>query len=186
MARARRGGARLGLATAPGAKLLRWVVCSVACRGAAKLSTRLRPSALTSGGRIGVPPTGVARRVNTVPPPSMLMLRTPASGNATAWGPRSSTAGWEVVSRPSQLVPWLVCSSWGALPAFSITTSTPSRTRRTFRSSGSAPGITVPVVEKACWATARGPNAVPTSSPAAPTAPTHTLARTRPFCTGAY
>jgi hypothetical protein len=126
---------------------LRCVVCSVACSGAAKLNTTFRPSALTSGGRIGVPPTAIARRVNTVPLPSMLRLRTPASGRATAWGPRSNTAGLEVVSRPSQLPPWFVCSSWGALPVFSITTSTPSRTRRTLSSIGSALGETMPVVE---------------------------------------
>jgi hypothetical protein len=53
---------------------------------------------------------------------------------------------------------------------FSITTSTPSRTRRTLSSIGSALGETVPVVEKACCATARGPSPVPTSSPAVPTA----------------
>ena len=64
----------------------------------------------------------------------MLMLAKPASGTATACGPRSNADGRDVYSRPIQLPPWLLCSSWGPVPVFSITTSTASRTRRTFSS----------------------------------------------------
>ncbi|MFM7464456.1 MAG: hypothetical protein ACKO28_03090 [Cyanobium sp.] len=62
----------------------------------------------------------------------------PASGTEIACGPRSNTEGWLVYNRPLQLPPPLLCSSWGAVPVFSITTSTASFTRRTFSSNPTA------------------------------------------------
>ncbi|MFN9546969.1 MAG: hypothetical protein ACK6AD_07860 [Cyanobacteriota bacterium] len=111
VARCRRGGNALGVATAPGVKTLDRIVCSEGCTGAGKLNTRSRPSALTRGRITPKPVTGVTFRLYIVPPPSRLMLCSPASGTASFCGPCGNTEGREVYSRPNQLLPWVVCSS---------------------------------------------------------------------------